>query len=275
MISAILKQPYLDTGFYIVVYTIITFLGITIGSFLNVCIYRIPNNDSIVKHSSHCMSCNTKIRRFDLIPVISWLILRGKCRNCNARISPRYPIIEALNAILYIITLTVMDININSILTCIFFSILIVIAFIDIDTLEMDIYLLLLIAILSIPAAIFTNDLTIWQRISGALYVGLPFFLIGEISGYVIKKQTGEKMRGIELGDTILMACTGLFIGHEAIIVSAFAGIMFAAIGGIISKAITKESKLPFGPYLALGIVVGTFFGEQIINWYVGMFFTY
>lgn len=275
MISAILKQPYLDIGFFITVYTIITFLGITIGSFLNVCIYRIPNNDSIVKRSSHCMSCNTKIRRFDLIPVISWLILKGKCRNCNARISPRYPIIEALNAILYIITLTVMDININSILTCIFFSILIVIAFIDIDTLEMDIYLLLLIAILSIPAAIFTNDLTIVQRVTGALYVSLPFFLIGEISGYVIKKQTGEKMRGIELGDTILMACCGLFIGHKAIIVSAFAGIMFAAIGGIISKAITKESKLPFGPYLALGIVVGALFGEQIIDWYVGMFITY
>lgn len=275
MISAILKLPYLDVGFYIVVYSIITFVGITIGSFLNVCIYRIPNNDSVIMRASHCMSCNSQIQRYDLIPVFSWIILKGKCRNCNARISPRYPIIEALNAILYIITFTIMDININSILTCIFFSILIVIAFIDLDTFEMNLYILVLIAILSIPAAIFTNDLTIIQRITGALYVSLPFFLIGEISGYVMKKETGEKVRGIELGDTILMACSGLFIGHKAIIISAFAGILFAAIGGIISKAITKESKIPFGPYLALGIVIGTLFGKQIIDWYVGMFIAY
>ena len=122
MFSAILKLPYLDAGFYIVVYGIITFLGITIGSFLNVCIYRIPKNKSVIKRASHCTNCNTQIRRFDLIPIISWFILKGKCRNCNAKISPRYPIIEALNAMLYIITFTIMDININSILTCIFFQ---------------------------------------------------------------------------------------------------------------------------------------------------------
>lgn len=275
MLTAILKQPNLDIGFYIIVYFITAFLGLTIGSFLNVCIYRIPKNESIIKTSSHCMSCGTKIKAYDLIPLFSWLFLRGKCRSCGAKISPRYPLVETLNALLYIITISVMDINVYSIITCLFFSILIVVAFIDIDTLEMDIRMLILIAVIAIPSAIFSDELTILQRITGALYISVPFFLIGEISGAVMKKQTGEKIRGIELGDTILMAASGLLIGHKSIIVAAFTGIICAAIGGIISKAINGESKIPFGPYLSLGIVFGTLFGNRLTDWYVNMFIHY
>jgi leader peptidase (prepilin peptidase)/N-methyltransferase len=221
------------------------------------------------------MKCGTKIKARDLVPLFSWIFLRGKCRSCGEKISPRYPLIEALNAVLYIVTFTIMDINVHSILLCMFFSLLIVIALIDWDTMEMNISLLILIALLGVVSIIFTNNLTLVEHITGALYISVPFFLIGEISGYIIKRQTGEKIRGIELGDTILMACAGLLVGHKAIIVSAFAGILLAAIAGIISKAKTHESKLPFGPFLAIGLVIGSLFGNQIVNWYISIFMTY
>ncbi len=268
----LLSMEYMDIRFYLMFYTIVFVYGLCIGSFLNVVILRLPNNESLVKRSSHCMTCGEKIKVYDLIPLFSWIFLRGKCRNCGEKISARYPIVEALNGILYVITFAVMDTTPRAIITLFMFSLLIVIGFMDWDTLEMDTRILGLIAFLAIPSAIFTDDLTITQRIIGGLCISLPFFIIGEVSGAIIKKNTGEKIRGIELGDTILMACAGIVIGPSRIAVSAFFGILLAAIFGMINKYRSGESKFAFGPYLAIGIVLGTLWGSEIITWYLGMF---
>ena len=101
------------------------------------------------------------------------------------------------------------------------------------------------------------------------MIVSVPFFLIGEISGAYIKKKTGEKIRGIELGDTILMAVAGLYLGWKAMIPAAFIGIMLAAVCGIINKRVTGESKFAFGPYLCIGLLIGAMFGEELALWYI------
>lgn len=266
---------FLDIRAYLVAYFIISFLGLCIGSFLNVCIYRLPRGESLIKRNSHCTTCGAKIRFYDLVPVFSWLFLKGKCRSCGEKISGRYPLVESLNCIAYLLVLTFIDVQnypFHAITIALFFSILIVIAFIDYDTMEIYPSQLFLIVILAVFSAIFSDTLTISQRITGGLCISTPFFIIGEVSSIFIKKKTGEKYRGIELGDTILMLCSGILIGTKCIISAAIIGLISAAIIGCINKARGKDSKFAFGPYLAFGIIAGTLFGNQIIDWYLGFF---
>ncbi len=272
MPDEILKLEHLDIGFYITFYTIIFIFGICIGSFLNVLICRLPANESIITNSSHCVKCGQKIKRRDLIPVVSWILLKGKCRSCGEKISPRYPIVEILNAVIYIITFTVMDFNVNSIIICFFFSILIVIGFMDWDTLEIDLRLLAAIFVLAVISFFTTSELTLLSRIIGGLIISTPFFIIGEISAIIIEKNTGERIRGIELGDTLLMAASGLLIGYKAVVISAFAGIIIAAICGLVIKKKSGESKFAFGPFLSIGLFIGTLWGDSLVERWLSLF---
>lgn len=266
---------FLDIRAYLVAYFIISFLGLCIGSFLNVCIYRLPRNESLIKRNSHCTTCGAKIRFYDLVPVFSWLFLKGKCRSCGEKISGRYPLVESLNWIAYLLVLTFINVQydtVHAIAVALFFSVLIVIAFIDYDTMEIYPTQLLLIVILAVVSALFSDSLSIPQRIIGALCISAPFFIIGEVSAVFIKKKTGEKFRGIELGDTLLMLCSGALIGIKCIIVSAIIGLISAAVIGCINKARGKDSKFAFAPYLAFGLIAGTLFGNQICDWYLTLF---
>lgn len=266
-----LHSEFMEPQFYIMFYAVVFLFGICIGSFLNVVILRLPQHESLIKRSSHCMTCGEKIRAYDLIPVFSWLFLRGKCRNCGEKISSRYPIVESLNGLLYVLTFYVMDLNAGSIITCILMSLLIVVAFMDWDTLEIDLRILALILILAVPSAIFTDTVSITSRIAGALCISVPFFIIGEVSRIFIKKRTGEDYRGIELGDTLLMIAAGAVIGMRAVIVSALIGIVAAAAGGLVNKHRSGESKFAFGPFLSIGIAVGALWGNDIAQWYVNI----
>ena len=267
----VLKSDFMDTQFYIMFYLIVFLFGICIGSFLNVVIIRIPKGESLVKRSSHCMTCGAKIRIIDLIPVFSWLFLRGKCHSCGEKISPRYPIVESLNGFLYMLVFWVMDFNAESVITCVMFSLLIVVGFMDWDTLEMEPIILAMIFALSIPSALLTDSLSLKQRIIGALCISVPFFIIGEVCKYCLPKCREEGIRGIELGDTLLMFASGAVIGTQAIIVSAFFGIIIASVCGLILKMINGNSKFAFGPYLTIGIAIGTLWGENIADWYINL----
>lgn len=272
-----LHSDFMEPQFYIMFYAVVFLFGICIGSFLNVVILRLPKNESIVSRQSpsHCMTCGERIRKRDLVPVFSWIFLRGKCHNCGEKISPRYPIIESLNGLLYVLTFYVMDINAESIITCILMSLLIIIAFMDWDTLEIDERILGLIFILAVPMVIFTNEAPlksrIISRVIGALIISVPFFIIGEVSRIILKKLKGVDYRGIELGDTYLMIAAGAVLGMRAIIVSALVGIVAAAIGGLINKYVTGNSKFAFGPFLSIGIAVGVLWGDEIAQWYVSL----
>lgn len=266
-----LHDEFIELPFKIMFLTVVFIFGICIGSFLNVVIIRLPRHESLIKRASHCMTCGTKIRPIDLIPVFSWLFLRGRCHSCGEKISPRYPIVESLNGIMYVLTFIVLDINAKAIITCILMSLLIVVGFMDWDTREIDMIVVGLIFVLAIPAAIFTDDVELVHRVIGALAISVPFFIIGEVSRPIIRKKFNEDFRAIELGDTILMFAAGALLGTQAVIVSALIGIIAAAICGIILKVITKDSKFAFGPYLSIGIAAAMLWGNQIAQWYIGL----
>lgn len=266
-----LHNEFTSLVFKITFYLFMFIFGICIGSFLNVVILRLPRGESLIKRSSHCMTCGTKIRAIDLIPVFSWIFLRGKCHSCGEKISARYPIVESLNGLLYVLTFYVLDINVESIITCVLMSLLIIVGFMDWDTMEINEIILGIIALLAVPLAIFTDEVSIKSRIIGAFVISVPFFLIGEISRPIIRKKFGEDFRAIELGDTLLMAAAGAVLGTRAIIVSTLIGIVAAALGGLINKVVTKDSKFAFGPFLSIGIAIGSLWGDQIASWYINL----
>lgn len=266
-----LHDEYMELPFKIMFLTVVFIFGICIGSFLNVVIIRLPRHESLIKRASHCMTCGTKIRPIDLIPVFSWLFLGGKCHSCGEKISPRYPIVESLNGILYVLTFLVLDINAKAIITCVLMSLLVVVGFMDWDTKEIDMIIVGIIFVLAIPAAVFTDDVSIANRIIGAFAVSVPFFIIGEVSRPIIRKKFNEDFRAIELGDTILMFAAGALLGTQAVIVSALFGIITAAVGGSIIKAVTKNSVFAFGPYLSIGIAAAMLWGNQIAEWYINL----
>ena len=217
------------------------------------------------------MTCGTKIRARDLIPVFSWLALKGRCHSCGEKISPRYPIVESLTGVLFVLTFYVHDINAESIITCVLMSLLVVVGFMDWDTMEIDERILGLIALLVIPSLIFTNQASVERRIIGALIISVPFFIIGEVSRSFIKKKYGEDFRAIELGDTLLMIAAGAYLGTKAVIVSALFGIVIAAVAGVINKIVSGESKFAFGPFLSVGIAIGALWGNNIAQWYINL----
>ena len=267
-----LHDEFTSNSFRFIFLGLIFLLGICIGSFLNVVILRVPKGESLVKRSSHCMTCGAKIRPIDLIPVFSWLMLRGKCHNCGEKISARYPLVESLNGILFVLTFWVLDINAKAIITCLLMSLLVVVAFMDWDTMEIDMRILAIILVCAVPMHLFADDcVSIKYHIIGALVISVPFFIIGEVSRPIIRKKFGEDFRAIELGDTLLMVAAGAVVGTRVIIVSTLIGLVAAAIGGMINKMATKESKFAFGPFLSIGIAVGLLWGEKIADWYLGL----
>lgn len=179
-------------GYYIGIYIMTFLFGITIGSFLNVCILRLPAGESLTKTNSHCMTCGTPIKWYDLIPVFSWLILRGKCRACGSKISGRYILVESLTGILFVLTFMRFDIIVTGFcypaLICLFIAGLIVIGFEDYDTSEMTVgvlvYLLVIAGVVRVlsaaaPQILRSCSVTIEDGLIGLVCVSVPFLIFG------------------------------------------------------------------------------------------------
>lgn len=242
-------------------------VGVLIGSFLNVCIYRIPKHENITTTRSHCMSCGNVIKWYDLVPVISYLLLGGKCRNCGAKLSIQYPIIELLNGILYCLVFAVMGLSIKSVLIMSLTSALIVIAVIDWRTYEIPFGLNVFIAVLGladIAVKLANRDFTgIIDNLAGAVCV----------SGFLLLLYLVTKGRGIGGGDIKLMAAAGLLIGWKSIILAFVIGCVIGSIIHLIRmKVSTQDHVLAFGPYLAVGIFIASLWGERIMNAYISSF---
>lgn len=176
-----------------IVIRVMAFLfGMTIGSFLNVCIYRLPAGESLTKKNSHCMTCGTPIKWYDLVPIFSWLILRGKCRACGSKISGRYILVESLTAVLFVMTLWRFDVIVSGLLypalLCLFISGLIVVGFEDYDTQEMTVGVLIYLAIIAFITRVLTAtvpqmfracEISLEDGLIGIFAVSVPFLLIG------------------------------------------------------------------------------------------------
>lgn len=239
---------------------IVTFLyGIIIGSFLNVCIYRIPKKENITTIRSHCMSCGYQLKWYDLVPLFSYLVLRGKCRKCGSKISVQYPVIEALNGGLYLLVFWRYGLSIDSLLYCLLFSALIVLSVIDFRTYEIP--LGINIFILTLGLVRVATDLSNWLSYGiGLLSVSIPLLLI-----YLVTKG-----RGIGGGDVKLMAVTGLLIGWKLNLLGFLLGCILGSVIHICRMKISGEGRvLAMGPYLAMGIALSAMWGEQMIAWYL------
>ena len=237
----------------------ILLFGIVIGSFLNVCIYRIPEKQSIVTGRSHCRSCLRVLKWYELIPVASYLFLGGKCKGCGKRISIQYPLVELFNGLLYVLIVTKCGFFFFFFLYCLFASVLIVISLIDAKTYEIPLGCNVLIAAFGIARLFLHFDR--WYEYAGGAVVVSGFFLLA----YLVTKG-----RGIGGGDIKLMAAAGLFLGFGKILVAAGIGsILGAVIHLTLMKLCGKDRVLPFGPYLSAGILISMLWGDGIIRWYL------
>lgn len=244
-------------------------LGLITGSFLNVCIYRIPRKKSIVFPSSRCPYCNVPIRPFDNIPVLSYLFLGGKCRECKAGISIRYPVVELMNGIMYALLLLRFGLHGYTLFYMILVSSLIVITFIDLDH-------------QIIPDSITLPGIVI-GLIIGSFYLIDPFFrserlgvlssVIGFLAGggifYLIAVLSKGGMGG---GDIKMMGMLGSILGWKGVLATTFIGSLtgsFIGIGLMVFRKKGRKAKIPFGPFLALGAVVALFYGQEILDLYL------
>ena len=246
---------------------IIAFLyGIVIGSFLNVCIYRIPKEENLVTVGSHCMKCGHQLKWYDLVPLFSWLFLKGKCRYCGEGISPQYPLVEGINGFLYVLIFAVNGWNWDSALYCVMVSALLVISVIDYRTMMIPTGAdLVILAVGVIHLLLHLND---WlYYVIGFAFVSL--FLL--LCAVIFRAVTGKS--GLGLGDVELMACAGLClgVGHGlfAIVIGSVSGVI---IQGIKILATKEAGKFPFGPYLAAGIFVSALWGTPMYHWYIETF---
>lgn len=245
-----------------ILYIIVFLYGVILGSFLNVCIYRLPKGESIVTVGSHCMICQHKLKWYDLFPLFSWIFLRGKCRYCGAKISAQYPIVELFHGVLYGITFAVCGWNWDSVLWCLLLSALLVIAVIDYRTMLIPGKADAFIAVLGIVHLLIHREQWLYYVI-GFVSMGVFLFLIAAL----FKKVTGKS--GLGYGDIELMACAGLCIGWGHGLLALVIGSLSGSIVEGIRMAVTKKhDKFAFGPYLAIGIGIAALFGDMFLNWY-------
>lgn len=245
------------------------FPGIFIGSFLNVCIHRLPNSESIVFPASHCPHCQAAIRWYQNIPILSYLVLGGRCANCRQRISLRYPLVEALTGFLFALVLYRFGLQWATPVYWMLCAALVVITFIDLDhQIIPDVISLPGIAIGFLCS--FAIPWLSWQdSLYGILLGGGSLFLVA--LGYELL----AKKEGMGGGDIKLLAMLGAFLGWKAVLpVIFFSSLLGTAIGVPVMLVKRADGKLaiPFGPFLAAGALLYLFWGQQIIRWYLSLY---
>lgn len=240
--------------------------GAIIGSFLNVCIYRLPAGESIVFPSSHCPGCGVPISYRDNIPLLGYLLLRGRCRACGSAISLRYPLVEALAGVAMVLLLYRFGVSPALVVYGSFMAALIVISFIDLDH-------QIIPDVISLPGIVV-------GLVCSALGQGPPFVasVVGALVGggilYAVAVGyhaiTGRE--GMGGGDIKLLAMIGAFLGWRAVLVTLIVGSFSGALVGvvlIVARGTDARMPIPFGPFLALGAVCALAFGERLIEWYL------
>lgn len=242
--------------------TILTVFGLCVGSFLNVLIYRIPKGEEFVKTPSHCMTCGHNLSWYENIPLISWLLQGGKCRACGVKLSAQYPIVEALNGAMWLLTglLYRGDWLIVG-LYCVLFSMLLVLSVIDWRTFTIPNGINLVIFLLGVVRLI--TDLDHWvSYVIGLVSVSLVFLLM----------HLATHGNGLGMGDVKLVAGAGLLLGWSSMLLAVVIGSLSGAIIHSVRMRRGADRKLAFGPYLAAGIWIAALGGQQIVDAYFGLF---
>lgn len=242
--------------------------GLCIGSFLNVCIYRLPESKSIVHPRSACLHCGALIRFYDNIPIFSYIALKAKCRHCGAHISLRYPVIEFISGIFAVGVFLKFGISVEALIYYTFIAVLLVITFIDIDhQIIPDV-----ISLPGIPiffaASFALPNVTFVESILGILVGGGSLYLVAWLYHLITRKE------GMGGGDIKLLAMMGALIGWKGVLFTIFAASAVGTLAGlavILKTGKTMKLKIPFGPFLAIGAIAFIFFGPQLITWYFNL----
>ena len=236
--------------------------GATIGSFLNVVVYRLPRAESLVSPGSRCPGCGTAVKAYDNVPVFGWLLLRGRCRSCRAPISARYPIVEALTGALAVAVVLTKHSAADVALGLVLVGVLVPIALIDLEhrIIPNKITLPAAVAAVAIGAALDLKGVP-EQLIAGAAAGG---FLLAFLLAYP---------RGMGMGDVKLAAVLGLFLGRSVAVAILAAVLTGTVVGALVMARVGVEkgrkTAVPFGPFLAIGGVIGLLAGPAIIHWYL------
>lgn len=270
---------------YVVFYAL---FGLCIGSFLNVCIHRIPRKESIVSPASHCPNCNTPIRAYDNIPLLSYLWLRGKCRACGNAISLRYPFVELLTSTLFALCASAWQFAPPTIVNSVLAASLVVLMFIDYDHQILPNAITLpgiTLGILLSPfqSSIFFRDL-LTVSLAELVMLGDPDAFvpwIGSVVGSLVgggmllavgtAYQALRKRQGLGMGDVKMMAMVGAFLGWRLAFLTIFSGSLLGSLAGvflIVRRGETLQSKLAFGTFLGAGALLSLFFGIPLLQWF-------
>lgn len=236
--------------------------GLMFGSFFNVVVHRLPEGVSLVSPPSSCPGCGSRIRPYDNVPILSWLWLRGRCRDCGVRISARYPLVEALTAILAVAVVLVKHSAHDIVLGLLLVAVVVPVALIDLERRIIPNKITLPAAVVAICVGLVTRPAGVpAQLIAGAAAAG--FFLVFALL----------YPRGMGIGDVKLAGVLGLFLGG-AVAVALLVGVLAATVvgAGVMASLGVKAGRktaIPFGPFLALGGVVGVLAGSPIVHWYL------
>lgn len=245
------------------IYIYLFIIGSCVASFANVAIYRIPKRDSIAKGRSYCENCHTNLSWYDLMPIVSYLWLKGKCRYCHNPISIKHVLFEALGGLLFMLCFYRFGVTMETIIVFVIVMVLMVIAVIDYQT--MDIYLSTIITLL-ILVIIYQGfvQMNIMTLLIGALCISIPMFILN----LIIPSSFG-------FGDIELMFVSGLLLGWQNNLFAAFVGIITGGIYAsylLLSHKVEAKGHIAFGPFLIFGIITALFYGTSIINWYLSLF---
>ena len=248
---------------------IFTFLtGLCIGSFLNVCIYRLPASQSIVQPRSKCPNCDTLIAFYDNIPLFSWLWLKGRCRYCQAKISIRYLIVELLGGLFALGIYIKFGLDIATLIYYVFIAALLAVTFIDIDHRIIPDVITLPGIPIGFAASFALPAITYQDSLLGILAGGGSLFLVAWLYSLATKKE------GMGGGDIKLLAMIGAIVGWQGVFFTIFVASLVGTLAGFaVMLQSRKGMKLavPFGPFLSIGAITYIFFGTQLINWYFNL----
>ena len=262
----------MEIYFKVITYVLSALLGLCVGSFLNVVIYRVPEKMNLAKPASHCPKCGYQLKWYDNIPVVSYIILGGKCRNCKEHISFRYTFVEIINALLWVACVAVFwekSIPYACLMAAVC-SVSICIAFIDLEHMLIFDRFQIMLLVLGAASIPFDKDVVWYSHLIGFAAGFIVFFAFAKI---------GEKVFGREAlggGDVKLAAVMGLLLGWEKLILSV---IIASVVGSIVlvilrrSRGDEKNTEYPFGPFLILGLDASLLLGNLIMEWYKGILF--
>ena len=243
-------------------------MGLCIGSFLNVCIYRLPLSKSIVHPRSMCSNCGTPIASYDNIPILSYLWLRGRCRHCSAKFSLRYPMVELLGGLLALGTYLKFGLTVEALIYYAFCSILLVVTFIDLDHRIIPDFITLPGIPICFAAAFALPDVTYIEALLGILIGGGSLFAVAWMYNLITKKE------GMGGGDIKLLAMIGAIVGWQGVLFTIFVASLVGTLAGMaVMLQSRKGMKLavPFGPFLSIGSITYIFFGTSLISWYFNL----